>query len=91
LKDAKEVLEVLFFYAGIPATAIGSLFKLIKWLGNRKPDSVVIEDNTETIYLSLGDQHFMTNNNTMSYFKILRHVAPEAHWLRPSTEKVLKR
>lgn len=69
IRDAKDILEVLFFYAGLPATAIGGLFKLIKTLKNRKPDSVVFENNTGTVILALGDQHFTTNKTTYELYQ----------------------
>src|SRR5437588_1172700 len=34
IREAKDILEILFFYAGLPATAVGGLFKLIKLLKN---------------------------------------------------------
>jgi hypothetical protein len=32
LKDAKDILDILFFYAGLPIGAASGLFKLIKFL-----------------------------------------------------------
>lgn len=69
IKDAQEILKTLFFYGGIPASMIGGLFKLIKWLGNKTPDRVVIENNSGTVILSLGDQSFRTSNKTYELFE----------------------
>lgn len=69
IKEAKDILEVLFFYAGLPTTAIGGLFKLIKVLKNRKPDSVVFENNSGTVILALGDQRFTTNKTTYELYQ----------------------
>jgi hypothetical protein len=68
IKEAKDILEILFFYGGLPITTIGGVFKLIKKFGNRKPDSVVIENNTGTVILALGDQHFTTNKTSYELF-----------------------
>jgi hypothetical protein len=39
IKDTKDILDTLFFYVGLPVGATSGLFKLIKVLGHRKPDS----------------------------------------------------
>ena len=35
IRDAKEILEILFFYGGMPATTVTTVFKFIKWLKGR--------------------------------------------------------
>jgi hypothetical protein len=37
IKEAKDILEIVFFYGGLPVTAIGGLFKLIKTFGTKSP------------------------------------------------------
>jgi hypothetical protein len=69
IKEAKEILETLFFYAGIPISATASFFKLIKFLRNRKPDSVTIEDKSNTVTMVLGDQHITVNQNTYHLYQ----------------------
>jgi hypothetical protein len=69
ITEAKDILEVLFFYAGIPGTIIGGLFNLIKALKNRKVDSVVIENNSGTVILAIGDQHFTTTQTTYELYQ----------------------
>ncbi|MGA9884922.1 MAG: hypothetical protein WBQ34_14495, partial [Candidatus Acidiferrales bacterium] len=49
LTGATQILQMLFFWVGIPVGAGTSLFKLIKKLGRRKPDSVIFEDSNVTI------------------------------------------
>lgn len=61
IKDVKEILETIFFYAGIPITATASLFRLIKFLGRRKPDAVEIHNNNGTVTVVLGDQNIVVN------------------------------
>jgi len=61
IKDAKEILETIFFYAGIPISATASLFKLIKFLGKRKPDAVEIQNNNGTVTVVLGNQNIVVN------------------------------
>ena len=67
IKEAKDILEILFFYAGLPATAVGGVFKLIKKFGNKKPDSVKFENNG-TVILALGGQYFTTNKTSYELF-----------------------
>ncbi len=69
IKDAKEILETIFFYVGMPTGAVSGLFKLIKFLRNKKPDSITIEDKTSTVNFVLGDQHLTTNKNTYILFQ----------------------
>jgi hypothetical protein len=69
LKDAKEILETIFFYAGIPVSATASLFKLIKFLRNKKPDSVTLEEKTKTVTLVLGNQNITVNQNIYELYQ----------------------
>lgn len=59
VKDAKELLELLFFYTGLPATAIGaglSVFKFIKWLRGRSVASGQITFiNDGIVQIQIGD------------------------------------
>jgi hypothetical protein len=64
IKEAKDILEIVFFYAGIPL----SLFKLIKKLGEKKPDSVTYENNGDTVVLALGIEKLTVNKNTYNLF-----------------------
>lgn len=54
--DTKALLENLFFFAGLPLTAGGSLFALHRWLKGRKPkeSEITIIDNSVTINIG-GD------------------------------------
>jgi hypothetical protein len=61
IKDAKDILDVIFFYAGLPISAAAGLFKLIKFLGVRKPDSVSVGDNNRNVTIVLGDQNIIVN------------------------------
>ena len=56
VKEAKEILELLFFYAGLPPAAGMGLFRLIKWLRGRKlaPDQITFINNG-TVQISIGD------------------------------------
>lgn len=50
--DAQEILKRVFFFAGIPITGIAGLFKLIRFLKKRKPDSVTYIDNRVQITIN---------------------------------------
>lgn len=69
IKDAKEILETIFFYAGMPITATASLFKLIKFLGKKKPDAVEIQNNSGTVVVVLGDQNLIVNQATYNMYQ----------------------
>jgi hypothetical protein len=69
LKDAEEIVKMIFFWAGLPIGAGTSLFKLIKFLHNKKPDSVTFEENNDTVIVVLGDQHLTLNKNTYNLFQ----------------------
>src|SRR5665213_544147 len=47
--DAKEILERIFFFVGIPASGVSGLFELIRWLRGRKPEGVTYIDNRAQI------------------------------------------
>ena len=64
IKDSKDILELVFFYAGIPL----SFFKLIKILGDKKPDSVTFENNGDNVNIVLGDQRIVVNKNTYNLY-----------------------
>ena len=69
IKEAKEVLDVIFFYAGLPISAAAGLFKLIKFLGARKPDSVSIGDNNRNLNIVLGDQNILVNHSAYDLYE----------------------
>jgi hypothetical protein len=69
IKDARTILEMLFFWVGIPASAGASFFKLIKFLRNRKPDSVVFQEKHDTVMLALGDQRITVNKNIYNMYQ----------------------
>jgi hypothetical protein len=69
IKDAKEILETLFFYVGLPISGVKGLFELIKFLRNKKPDSVVFEEKNNTFLVVLGDQHITVNKNTYQLYE----------------------
>lgn len=57
IKEAKEILDLVFFYAGLPSAAGMGLFKLIKWLRGRKLGSDQITFiNNGTVQITIGDQ-----------------------------------
>ncbi|MGC1129553.1 MAG: hypothetical protein WA875_08340 [Candidatus Acidiferrales bacterium] len=64
IKEAKDILEIVFFYAGIPI----SLFKLIKKIGEKKPDSVEFQDNGDTVVLAIGNEKVTVNKNTYNLY-----------------------
>src|SRR2546427_5812207 len=69
IKDAKEILETIFFYVGIPAGTIKGLFGLIKFLGNKKPDAVTIEEKNKTVVIVLGDQRITVNQTAYKLYQ----------------------
>jgi hypothetical protein len=57
IKDAKEILEILFFYGGIGASIGTSVVKLMKWLKGDKPkESQFTFTNNGTVIINLGDR-----------------------------------
>jgi hypothetical protein len=53
IKDAKEILEILFFYGGIGASVV----KLMKWLKGDKPkEGQFTFTNNGTVIINLGDR-----------------------------------
>lgn len=64
IKDAKEILETLFFYTGMPL----SLFKLIKFLGGKKPDKIAFETEGGNVNVIKGDQNVVVNKNTYNLY-----------------------
>ncbi len=53
IKDAKEILEIVFFYA---TPGVG-LFKFIKWLKNRKPEpNQIVFQNNGNVSIQIGDE-----------------------------------
>jgi len=51
IADAKEILERLFFFVGLPAGGVAGLVKLIKWMKGREPDKVEFIDQHVEIYI----------------------------------------
>lgn len=64
IKDAKEILELVFFYAGLP---IG-LFKLIKKLGGQKPENVTFKQDGDIVVVSVGAQSVEVNKTTYQLY-----------------------
>jgi hypothetical protein len=58
IKELKDILEVLFFYGG--------LFKLIKWLKKRKPESVSFKDGN--VEIKIGDQSTKVSNTVYNLY-----------------------
>ncbi len=57
IKDAKEILETLFFFAALPATGVTSVVKLLKWLkGDRPKPGQVSFTNNGTVVITIGDR-----------------------------------
>jgi hypothetical protein len=53
IKDAKEILEIVFFYA---TPGVG-LFKLIKWLKKRKPEpNQIVFENNGNVSIQIGNE-----------------------------------
>lgn len=59
IKDVKEILEILFFYGGF--------FKLINFLGKRKPETVSIKDDGD-VEIRVGDQSTSVTNNVYNLY-----------------------
>ena len=59
IKEAKELLEILFFYGGLPSAAVGggvSVFNFIKWLrGRTVTPSQMTFINDGVIQIQIGD------------------------------------
>lgn len=69
IKDAKDLLEILFFYAGLPTGVIGALFKLIKLLKGGKPDEVSVERDGDIVVLAVGNnQKIAVHKNTYNLY-----------------------
>lgn len=68
IKEAKDILDTLFFYVGLPMGGVSGFFKLIKFLKNRRADSVTFEEKTGTVTLVMGDQHITVNQNTYKLY-----------------------
>jgi len=58
IKDLKEILEIVFFYGGF--------FKLLKWLGKRKPEDVSFTD--QGVNLRIGDQTTTVTTTTYNLY-----------------------
>jgi len=69
IKDAKELLEILFFYGGLPAGVIGggvSVFKFIKWLRGRSIASgQVTFINDGVINIQIGNDATMVSETVL--------------------------
>jgi len=67
IKDAKEILEILFFYCGIPGGIGASVVKLMKWLKGDKPkEGQFTFTNNGTVIINLGDRQKETKTETFS-------------------------
>lgn len=56
VKDAKDLLDLLFFYGGLPVSAGMGLFKFIKWLRGRNIGSAQMTFiNNGIVQIQLGD------------------------------------
>lgn len=64
ISDAKELLEIVFFYAGLP---IG-LFKLIKKMSGKKPERVEFREGGDIVILSLGTEKVEVNKATFQLY-----------------------
>jgi hypothetical protein len=69
IKDTKDVLDILFFYAGLPIGTASGLFKLIKFLGHKKPDSVTLNDKNKSVTLVLEDNNITVNQVTYNLYQ----------------------
>ena len=54
IKDAKDILEILFFYVGLPVSGALSVIKFLKWLKNRVPNQSQIVFNTESMAVTIN-------------------------------------
>jgi hypothetical protein len=64
IKDAKEILEIIFFYVGIPF----GLFKVLKELRGKKPDAVKIEEGRDLVVIVIDDRQIETDKNTYALY-----------------------
>lgn len=65
IKDAKEVLEVAFFYA---TPGVG-LFKLIKWLRNREPEpNQIVFQNNGNVSIQIGGEKTEVNGSVYKLY-----------------------
>jgi hypothetical protein len=69
IKEAKDILDTIFFYVGLPIGATRGLFELLKFLRNKKPDTVTIEDKSDTVTIVLGEQHITVNQNVYKLYQ----------------------
>jgi hypothetical protein len=64
IKDAKELLEIVFFYAGLP---IG-LFKLIRKMHGRRPENVEFQEGGDIVIVSVGTEKIEVNKTTFQLY-----------------------
>lgn len=83
VKDGKDLLDLIFFYAGLPGSVGMSIFKFIKWLKGRNIASGQITFvNNGTVQIQIGDT---VTQVTETVFKLAQEEI-----IRKSAEAVVR-
>ena len=68
IKDAKNIVETIFFYGGLPSMVFGGLFKLIKVLNGAKPDTVKFQKDGDIVTIGIGIREIKVTKNTYNLY-----------------------